>query len=264
MSTPRDLWFTSTDSELMCDQLYPIYGSGSQQKQLREQRQYILHLAREHWRLLPGPARTTIQLAECIVDDERTFLERLTHVGELADRMITEFDGSAEAIADWAQELRRLGFHAESTEPRQLNDPKDWTALITLTAFPFWPHTPNLKSIPRKWHRPNRLRDIYFHPARLPRIDARVISEPAIDIARQMVTSGEFGLMGILADELETRGCDDPLILEHCRDDRHRHGHGPGCWVVEQCLAMIPRERVAWAKSRFEKCLLPDSPTGLP
>lgn len=264
MSHPRDPWFTSTDSDLMCDQLFPIHGSGSYQIQTREQRQYILNLAREHWRLLPGPARTTIRLAECIVDDEQTFLDRLSSVGELADRMISEFDGSAEAIAEWARDLHRLGFRSESTEPRQANDPKDWMALTTLVAYPFWPHTPNLKSIPRKWHRTNRLRDIYFHPTRNPRIECTAISEAAIDIARQMVKSGEFNLLGILADELETRGCDDPLILDHCRGERHRYSHGPGCWVVEQCLAMIPRERAAWANSRYRECRLADAPAGLP
>jgi hypothetical protein len=39
-----------------------------------------------------------------------------------------------------------------------------------------------------------------------------------------------FDRMPILADALEDAGCDDPLLLEHCRkEDKHVRG----CWALD-------------------------------
>ena len=58
-------------------------------------------------------------------------------------------------------------------------------------------------------------------------------TEAAVGLARRMYEARDFGAMPILADALEEAGCDDALLLEHCR------GPGPhvrGCWVVDQVL----------------------------
>lgn len=258
MSTVTDPWFRSTDAAWMCECLFPKHGSGSREMQPNELRQYLIGLAREQWRDLPGPARTTIRLAECIVDDEYLYLPRLRDVSDLADRMMSEFDGSAEAIADWTNALRTLGFESETTKPRTRIKATSWNQLLYLVAAPLWSFAPNARSIPSRYHRPHRLRDIYYHSTRCPQIDLEAIGESAIDLARTMAMTGSYHLMAILADELASRGCSDLEVLDHCRNPAHRHG--PGCWVVEQCLAPIEAERKSWAENRFVDCLIGGDP----
>jgi hypothetical protein len=53
-------------------------------------------------------------------------------------------------------------------------------------------------------------------------------------LARQMDETRDFTAMPILADALQDAGCEQPDILNHCRDTNHRHKHG--CWVVDLVL----------------------------
>jgi hypothetical protein len=46
-------------------------------------------------------------------------------------------------------------------------------------------------------------------------------------------TTGDYSVLPILADALHEAGCDNPLLLRHCREQPH---HVRGCWVVEQLL----------------------------
>jgi hypothetical protein len=39
--------------------------------------------------------------------------------------------------------------------------------------------------------------------------------------------------MLVLGDALEDAGCDDEVILAHCRDDRP---HARGCWLLDGIL----------------------------
>jgi hypothetical protein len=66
------------------------------------------------------------------------------------------------------------------------------------------------------------------------RFDERCRTETAIALARQMYDSREFGAMPILADALQDAGCDNPAILDHCRDANQPHVRG--CWVCDLVL----------------------------
>ena len=59
-------------------------------------------------------------------------------------------------------------------------------------------------------------------------------TDTAVSLARMMYESREFGAMPILADAIQDAGCDDPAILDHCRDANQVHVRG--CWVVDLVL----------------------------
>jgi hypothetical protein len=59
-------------------------------------------------------------------------------------------------------------------------------------------------------------------------------TDTAVTLARTMYDTREFGAMPILADALQDAGCDNPAILDHCRDTALAHVRG--CWVVDRVL----------------------------
>lgn len=52
-------------------------------------------------------------------------------------------------------------------------------------------------------------------------------------LAREIHESGRYHEMPILGDALEEAGCDDPVILQHCRSGGEHHA---GCWVIDSVL----------------------------
>jgi hypothetical protein len=79
------------------------------------------------------------------------------------------------------------------------------------------------------------LRDIFGNPFRKPpKFDKRWRTDTAVSLARQMYDSRDFGAMPILADALQDAGCEEPAILDHCRDPKQVHVRG--CWVTDLVL----------------------------
>jgi len=78
------------------------------------------------------------------------------------------------------------------------------------------------------------LRDIFGNPFRPVAFDPAWRTETAVALARQMYDSREFSAMPILADALQDAGCDNPAILDHCRDANQPHVRG--CWVCDLVL----------------------------
>jgi hypothetical protein len=58
-------------------------------------------------------------------------------------------------------------------------------------------------------------------------------TDTAVAIARTMYDAREFGAMPILADALQDAGCEDEVILAHCREPGL---HVRGCWVCDWVL----------------------------
>jgi hypothetical protein len=77
------------------------------------------------------------------------------------------------------------------------------------------------------------LRDIFGNPFRPVAFSPVWRTDTAIALARQMYESRDFGAMPILADALQDAGCDNPDILDHCRNPGE---HVRGCWVVDLVL----------------------------
>jgi hypothetical protein len=59
-------------------------------------------------------------------------------------------------------------------------------------------------------------------------------TETVLRLARGIAAAAIFDTVPILGDALEDAGCDDPLVLDHCRVCRD---HSPRCWVVDWILA---------------------------
>jgi hypothetical protein len=83
------------------------------------------------------------------------------------------------------------------------------------------------------------LRDIFGYPFRPFRVDPVWLSNEghhAQRLARKMYDASRYGDLSLLADVLERAGCDDPIVLDHCRAPGT---HVRGCWVLD---GLIGRE----------------------
>jgi len=77
------------------------------------------------------------------------------------------------------------------------------------------------------------LRDIFTNPFRPVAVDPDWLTPIVLESARTLYEDRAFDRMSELADALETAGCNNADILDHCR------GPGPhvrGCWVVDLIL----------------------------
>ena len=79
----------------------------------------------------------------------------------------------------------------------------------------------------------NLCRDIFGNPFRPVAVDAAWLTSDVLALARQMYESRDFSAMPILADALQDAGCDNPDVLNHCREGGP---HVRGCWVVDLLL----------------------------
>ena len=80
------------------------------------------------------------------------------------------------------------------------------------------------------------LRDMLGDPSRPFRFDAAWLSGSgalAVVQARAIYDEGRFADLPLLADVLESAGCRDSAVLDHCRGSRT---HVRGCWVVDALL----------------------------
>lgn len=59
-------------------------------------------------------------------------------------------------------------------------------------------------------------------------------TEAVVSLARRIAASLEFSSLPILADALQAAGCDDEVVLYHCRNPKATHVRG--CWVVDLVL----------------------------
>ncbi len=91
------------------------------------------------------------------------------------------------------------------------------------------------------------LRDIFGNPFFPVSIDPAWRTGAVVKLARDMYTSGDFGAMPDLADALQDAGCENELILNHCRYSSLQAAdpvgggsrpwlHVRGCWVVDLVL----------------------------
>ncbi|MBN9120177.1 MAG: hypothetical protein J0I06_13610 [Planctomycetes bacterium] len=78
------------------------------------------------------------------------------------------------------------------------------------------------------------LRDIFGNPFRPVAFSREWRTDTVLTLARQMYASRDFSGMPILADALQDAGCDEPAILNHCRDPGQTHVRG--CWAADLVL----------------------------
>jgi hypothetical protein len=83
---------------------------------------------------------------------------------------------------------------------------------------------------------PTVMREIFGNPFRSVVFDPEWRTATSVALAHEMYDSRDFSAMPILADALQSAGCDNEDILNHCR------GEGPhirGCWVVDVVLGKV-------------------------
>ncbi|HVK11576.1 MAG TPA: hypothetical protein VM597_22585 [Gemmataceae bacterium] len=76
-------------------------------------------------------------------------------------------------------------------------------------------------------------RDIVPDPGRPVRLDPRWRTVDVVGVARAIHADQSFHLLPILADALVDAGCDDDLLLDHCRS---ADPHVRGCWLISALL----------------------------
>ncbi|VTR96103.1 Uncharacterized protein OS=Sorangium cellulosum (strain So ce56) GN=sce5710 PE=4 SV=1 [Gemmata massiliana] len=77
------------------------------------------------------------------------------------------------------------------------------------------------------------MRDIFGNPFGSLEIQLEWLTETVLSLARGIYSDRAFDRMPILADALQDAGCDDEVILAHCRE---RGEHARGCWVIDLLL----------------------------
>src|SRR5262245_5523454 len=78
------------------------------------------------------------------------------------------------------------------------------------------------------------LRDVFGNPFRPAAFDATWRTDTVVSLAQRMSEERRFPAMPILADALQDAGCENAVILAHCRDPKGVHVRG--CWVVDLVL----------------------------
>ena len=78
------------------------------------------------------------------------------------------------------------------------------------------------------------LREVFGNPFRPVRAEPAWLTSDVLLLARGIYEETAFDRMPILADALQDAGCDEPAILDHCRDPKQTHVRG--CWVVDLVL----------------------------
>jgi len=167
---------------------------------------------------------------------------------ELTDPRYRRAVEVAELFADGlvSDDERAAAWDAVATNGASLFDPLRKATMLTAARRVSPPNCLYYLSQPRTGHDANALRerarvrgvalvrDIFGNPFAPVAFDPAWRTDTAIAVARQMYERREFSAMPILADALQDAGCEDEVILAHCRDANQVHVRG--CWVCDLVL----------------------------
>ena len=175
----------------------------------RKARLFGCACCRRVWHLLGAKDREKVEVAE-----------------RYADGLVTRRDWEAarkrRAIPPWALDpAARAAAAASSALHRE--------AYLAAIEAAGW--SGNLPGKPAQVH---LFHDIFPNPFRPVEFSSDWRTDTALSLARQMLETGDFSAMPILADALQDAGCDSADVLDHCRDTAQVHVRG--CWVVDLVL----------------------------
>jgi hypothetical protein len=108
---------------------------------------------------------------------------------------------------------------------------KYWEAVSEFIAW--FPNPSPFYAEPLERHHCDLLRDIFGNPFRPVDFSPEWRTDTVVSLARGMYDSRDFTAMPILADALQDAGCENEVILEHCRGTAP---HVRGCWVADLLL----------------------------
>jgi len=75
------------------------------------------------------------------------------------------------------------------------------------------------------------LRDVFGNPFRPVSVEPVWLTSTVVALAEGIYQEKAFDRMPILADALQDAGCENEVVLAHCRDENPVHVRG--CWVVD-------------------------------
>jgi hypothetical protein len=78
------------------------------------------------------------------------------------------------------------------------------------------------------------LRDLFGNPFRPEKLDSSWLTSTVLALANGIYTDRAFDRMPILAKALQDAGCENQVILDHCRQPGE---HYRGCWVLDLLLS---------------------------
>jgi hypothetical protein len=163
-----------------------------------------------------------------LLADERS-REAVVVVERLADGSVTRKEWSAaraEARAAAREDADLSNFSDQWRAKQAAADAlrEDASEAARRVAHAYWRYRAKLAEY---------LRDVTGNPFRPPTDVAPWRTPTVLALAQQVYEELDFGALRVLADALEDAGCDDPILLGHCR------GEGPhvrGCWAVDAVL----------------------------
>ena len=133
-----------------------------------------------------------------------------------------EADDPADEAATWGKEAIRA-WATQKSGPL----PPDTSHLPRL---PHLSMTPEAAWIAEGIAQCDLLRDVIGNPFRAPVLMPAWRTPQAIALAARILQERAFGDMPRLANDLEQAGCDNPVLLHHCREKKE---HARGCWVLD-------------------------------
>jgi hypothetical protein len=189
----------------------------------RKQRLFACACARHFWQLFEEPSKRAVEVSEL-------FADHLATVEQLENAHRNAYGGAQrEAWLAFQASFQdgALAAFSIATGPGFFKAARDGNKYAV--PWPSW-----------KYRMCNLLRDISGNPFRLAASDASWVTSIVHSLAQasydnRNLPSGTLdnARLAVLADALEEAGCNNPDILNHCRQPAE---HVRGCWVVDLLL----------------------------
>jgi len=239
-------WLAARDPLVLLDELFPMRGLDSTEAQPRASKFYLIACARRVRDRMPWCANALVDVAERVLIALPQAEDPLRRAArDLAENLL-RIRGEAVDLAEIDRCLRNLDIALPPcTDPDSaFEDADEWLSLAHLAYFPFAGSTPHYRRIRDDHHVLEYLHDCFPNPFHDHRLAPDWLDRNVIGVAKHIFESRAFATMPVLADALEEAGCDNPRILNHCRD---AGSHIRGCWVLEGILH--PPKRVLFKRA---------------
>ena len=238
----------SEDEWLACSSVWDMFGRFRFEASPRKLRLFAVACCRCSRRLLSnGDHRRAVDLAERFADGLATE-EELSDAFQLAKKLVSELRaGKTEReIRRWAEAAAVLhatappdrgptaaaetGWHIARAATSQDVDLEMASLLRDIVGNPFRPLS-RLRPPDPPWLTPKviaalgtwpQIPDSWFNPSWL--------TSTVLALAEGIYAERAFDRLPILADALQDAGCENPDILDHCREPG---SHVRGCWVLD-------------------------------
>ncbi len=235
-------WNTARDPEVL-SRLVSVTGSDQQ----RRWRLYGCACARQVWHLLTTEARSAVRVSEQLADGQATPGDLRAAALRIPAVSITPAQ-LARAAAAWATGVIPAYVRGNDPALQPEHSPREAAryAARALAAERVGP-APAADIVPPAWHvawmrafdqaratQADLLRAIFPPPQYTPRLEPAWATDTVLALARQADQAADSSCLPILADALQEAGCDDPVILDHCRSARAVPTRGN--WVVDLLL----------------------------